>query len=121
MNHRLKGLPLSLLMLFCLSCGADETEKTTETTKQDPRVAEILAMDSDTAYGEYLGSECSTCHNETSSDKGIPTIHGREASHLINALLEYRDKQRSNETMQSIAGALSDEEIAALAAYFSSE
>jgi len=104
------------MILCCVACACAADQ-----SKTDPQVATILAIEADVAYGEYLSSECSTCHNESSSEKGIPTIHGKESSVFVQALLEYRDKKRSNETMRSIAGALGDEEIAALALYFSSE
>jgi cytochrome c len=87
----------------------------------DSRVATILKLNSDEAYGEYLASECSTCHNTSSADNGIPMIHGQDQQALIEALLAYQDKKRDNETMQSVAGALGNDEIGALALYFSSQ
>ena len=87
----------------------------------DKRVNDILNLDNDVAYGEYLASECSTCHNTTSGDSGIPKIHGKEQAQLIQALLDYQDGTRSNETMRSVVGVLSDEEIGALALYFSGQ
>lgn len=87
----------------------------------DPRVGQILKLENDPAYGEYLASECSTCHSTDSEDVAIPAIHNRAPKEIIVALLAYRDKVRSNLTMQSIAGALSDDEIGALASYFSNQ
>lgn len=87
----------------------------------DSRVATILKLESDAAYGEYLASECSTCHNTSSADNGIPIIHGQDQQALIEALLAYQDKKRDNETMQSVAGALGNDEIGALALYFSGQ
>jgi len=102
---------LSTLLVFG-ACIAGEDEP-------DIRVEEILALDSDVDYGEYLASECSTCHNDSSGDNGIPIIRGKEEAYLILALLEYQDDKRINETMRSVAGALQNEEIGALALYFS--
>lgn len=90
-------------------------------TSIEERIDTILALENDVDYGAYLASECGTCHNENSADKGIPVIHGKEAMFLVKALLEYKEKIRSNETMISIAGALGDEEIGALAVYFNSK
>ena len=87
----------------------------------DPRVSQILGLDSDLAFGEYLASECSTCHSEDGGNAGIPVIHNKAPEDIVLALLDYRDAVRSNVTMQSIAGALSDEEIGALASYFSGQ
>lgn len=72
------------------------------------------------AYGEYLSSECVTCHQLTGNSPGIPVIAGLPEASLIQSLQEYRDKKRSNEVMQNVATRLGEKEIAALAAYFSS-
>ncbi len=82
-------------------------------------VREVLAISADSDYGEYLAGECKTCHTAKKTDTGIPDIHSKPASYLIDALIQYRNKTRENETMRSVAGVLNNEEIAALAAYFS--
>ena len=70
------------------------------------------------AYGEYLGSECTTCHRASGEHDGIPGIVGWNISEFVTAMHAYREKHREHPAMQMIAGRLSDEEIAALAAYF---
>ncbi|MFZ5964940.1 c-type cytochrome [Thalassococcus sp. BH17M4-6] len=77
----------------------------------------LLTMEGDPEYGEYLGGECTTCHQLEAYD-GIPPLAGLDKEHFILAMLEYRQKLRENAAMQLVAGRLSDEEIAALAAYF---
>jgi len=77
----------------------------------------IMDLDGDPAYGAYLGGECAGCHQLDAYD-GIPPLHGLDREHFILAMLEYRQKLRANPAMQQVAGRLSDEEIAALAAYF---
>jgi cytochrome c553 len=74
----------------------------------------------DPAFGQYLSSECVTCHQITGQHQGIPPIVGWPAAVFIDIMNEYRTKKRSNPIMQTIAGRLSAEEIAALAAYFGS-
>ena len=74
----------------------------------------------DRALGEYLSSECVTCHQLTGRYEGIPPIIGWPESSFIEIMNEYRTKHRSNSVMQTIAGRLSNEEVAALAAYFGS-
>jgi cytochrome c2 len=78
----------------------------------------ILAIDGDVEYGEYLGSECTTCHQASGRNDGIPNIVGLEIEPFVTALHAYREKHRDNPVMQMISGRLADEEIAALAAYF---
>lgn len=80
--------------------------------------AEVLAIVGDPAYGEYLSSECSTCHQRNGSDEGIPSITGWPTEDFVVAMHAYKKKIRPHPVMQMMAGRLSDEEIAALAAYF---
>lgn len=80
--------------------------------------AEILAIEGDVEYGEYLGSECKTCHQASGGDDGIPNIVGLPTDDFATAMHAYREKHRENPVMQLVAGRLDDEEIAALAAYF---
>ena len=72
----------------------------------------------DKALGEYLSSECVTCHQITGRYEGIPPIVGWPNTMFIEIMGEYRAKKRANPIMQTIAVRLSEEEIAALAAYF---
>lgn len=80
-------------------------------------VAEILAREGDTAYGEYLSSECTACHRGEGGE-GIPSIAGLSRQDFIAAIVAYRSGDRQHEVMQTITRRLGDEEIAALAAYF---
>lgn len=79
-----------------------------------------VTVAADRALGEYLSSECVTCHQITGRFEGIPPIIGWPESSFIEIMNEYRTKHRSNSVMQTIAGRLSNEEVAALAAYFGS-
>ncbi|TCM79290.1 c-type cytochrome [Rhodovulum steppense] len=81
---------------------------------------ETLAIVGDTAYGEYLSSECTTCHQRDGSDQGIPSIVLWPQRDFVLAMHAYKQKLRPHPVMQMMAGRLSDEEIAALAAYFGS-
>ena len=74
----------------------------------------------DRALGEYLSSECVTCHQLTGKYEGIPPIIGWPETSFIEIMNEYRTKRRDNPVMQTIAGRFNNEEIAALAAYFGS-
>ena len=80
---------------------------------------EILAIVGDRDYGEYLASECLTCHKRDGGDDGIPSIIRWHPEDFVIAMHAYKRKLRPHPVMQMMAGRLSDEEIAALAAYFS--
>lgn len=69
-------------------------------------------------YGEYLASECTTCHQLSGKSDGIPSITGWPVDHFVSVLKSYRDGAGENKAMRSVAGRLSDEEITALAVYF---
>src|SRR5262245_39745178 len=75
----------------------------------------------DRALGEYLSTECVTCHRASGPPvAGIPTIRGWPADHVGAVMSTYNNKQRENIVMQSIAGRLSQDDLEALAAYFGS-
>lgn len=80
--------------------------------------ASLAGVAGDPAYGEYLASECLTCHQADGADAGIPSIVGWPEDDFKAAMHGYRAKLRANQAMQLIAGTLGDEEIASLAAYF---
>nr|WP_246035894.1 c-type cytochrome [Aliishimia ponticola] len=79
---------------------------------------EILAIVGDPEYGEYLSSECTTCHQTDGGDDGIPSIVFWPEEDFVVAMHAYKNKQRAHPVMQMMAGRLSNDEIAALAAYF---
>jgi cytochrome c len=79
---------------------------------------EILAIEGDLAYGEYLSAECTTCHQVNGTDDGIPSITGWPDEDFVVAMHAYKEKIRPHPVMQMMASRLSNEEIAALAAYF---
>ena len=81
---------------------------------------ELLALEGDLEYGEYLSSECVTCHQKNGKDTAIPSIINKPSYELVTALYAYREGYRENQAMQLIAKRLTDEEIVALAHYFES-
>ena len=74
----------------------------------------------DREFGRYLSSACVTCHQLSGRYDGIPPIVGWPDESFVAIMNEYRTRARPNPVMQTIAGKLSDEEVAALAAYFGS-
>ena len=79
---------------------------------------DILALQGDPEYGEYLATECLTCHRADGSAEGIPSITRWPEEDFVVAMHAYKEKLRPHPVMQMMAGRLSNEEIAALAAYF---
>ncbi|WP_424987442.1 c-type cytochrome [Microbulbifer sp. S227A] len=82
----------------------------------DPGQAEMIRGDPE--FGAYLSGECTTCHQIGGTDDGIPSITHWPVADFVVTMRAYKNKDRPHPVMQMIAGRLSDEEIAALAAYF---
>lgn len=79
---------------------------------------EHLTLKGDPEYGEYLSGECTTCHQASGENDGIPSIVHWPESDFVNAMHAYKSKKRAHPVMQMMAERLNAEEIAALAAYF---
>ena len=92
-----------------------EPTATPEEYGLDPQ---LLTIPGDPEYGAYLAGECTTCHRSDGSDRGIPSITGWPPEDFVIALQAYKRAKRVHPVMQLVAGRLSDEEIAALAAHF---
>jgi cytochrome c553 len=75
----------------------------------------------DKELGKHLSSECTACHQLSGRVVGgVPAIIGIDQASFTAMMESYRKKERENEVMRSIAAKFSDEEIAALAAFFES-
>ena len=97
-----------LLTSFCKLAFSDENSDEQQ----------IILM-GDIEYGQYLGAECASCHQQTGASEGIPAINGMDAEVFVALMLAYRSKEMENPVMQMIAGRLDDEQIGSLALYFS--
>ena len=70
-------------------------------------------------------SMCTGCHAIGGYKASFPTVYhvpliaGQKEQYLINALTAYRKGDRDHPTMRGIAGALTDQDIADLAAFYS--
>ncbi|MEP1931149.1 MAG: c-type cytochrome [Roseibium sp.] len=95
----------------------------TDTSAPDdaPEMGSVaMQLEGDPGYGEYLSSECVTCHQVSGRADGIPSIIGWPKTSFIRALFDYKTNIRSHQVMQNMTVNLGNEEIAALAAYFGS-
>jgi len=87
--------------------------------KYAAEVRDILQIDADAEYGEYLAGNCLTCHSSPGATGSVPPIIGLPADYFIDALLAYQQGERTNSIMQSMSETLGVEELAALARFFS--
>lgn len=84
-----------------------------------------LAIDGDAERGRVKSNSCQGCHAIPSYSNAYPNYHvpkvgGQNEAYIISALLSYRNGTRAHGTMHINALALSDQDIADIAAYFSS-
>ncbi len=121
-NRHPLTMPLVIVVLAVLASVTPAFSSDTSSTADiEQTVQSILAIDADPDFGEFLAGECLTCHTPGKTSDSIPMIHGAEPAHLIQSLLEYQRGLRDNDTMRSVASALSQEDIAALVRYLAGE
>lgn len=105
-------------MIAYLHRFSDETPDAAAPTAGFTVSADVLAIVGDPAYGEYLSGDCTSCHQLDGADAGIPAIVHWPTDVFVTAMHAYKSGVRTHPVMQMMAGRLSDDEIAALAAYF---
>jgi cytochrome c553 len=77
----------------------------------------------DAAVGKTLANNCTACHGETgfASNPAWPHIAGQRAGYLVNVLKAFRAGLRKDPMMAGVVRALSDADIANLAAYYAGQ
>lgn len=75
----------------------------------------------DPARGKEKSAVCAACHGEdgNSPAPAFPRIAGQERDYLMQALLDYKAGKRTDPIMAAQVGALSKQDMADLAAWFS--
>ena len=80
----------------------------------------------DIEAGANKVSMCVGCHGipnyKTAFPKTyrVPRIAGQKVEYLVSALKAYRGGQRNHPSMKAVAGSMTDQDIADIAAYYSS-
>ena len=76
----------------------------------------------DAAAGKKVAVKCQACHGKDGIAKlpEAPNIAGQKESYLVRALNSFKAGERKNEQMTVVVKALSDEDIANVAAYYAS-
>lgn len=78
----------------------------------------------DAEMGKKLAYTCTGCHGipfyqNVNPQYHVPRLGGQNEAYIALALKAYRSGERSHPTMQAQAGNLTDQDIADIAAYFS--
>ena len=81
------------------------------------------AMAADAAAGKAKSAICAACHgaNGISPSPLYPNLKGQKEQYLAKQIKAFRDGTRQDPMMAPMVAALSDDDIANLAAYFSSQ
>lgn len=76
----------------------------------------------DAAAGKSKSATCAACHgpNGISPNDMWPNLAGQKAGYLAAQMKAFRDGKRTDPMMAPMAAPLSDDDIANLAAYYSS-
>jgi len=86
--------------------------------------AQAQEVKGDAKAGEKKNAMCIGCHGIVGYQASfpqvyhVPMISGQNAKYIASALDSYRKGDRKHPTMRAIAGSLSDQDIADLAAYY---
>jgi cytochrome c553 len=73
--------------------------------------------------GKGKSAGCAGCHGEDGNANApiFPKLASQHANYLVKQLHDFKAQRRINPTMNAMAAALSDEDIADLSAYYSSQ
>jgi cytochrome c553 len=78
----------------------------------------------DAVAGEKKAAMCIGCHNIPGYQGSFPEVYkvpkiaGQNGKYIVSALAAYRKGERKHPTMRAIAGSLSDQDMADLAAFY---
>jgi cytochrome c553 len=76
----------------------------------------------DLQLGRNLAAACANCHGTNgASVQGMPSLAGQSKAYLIERMQEFKAGKRPATIMHQLAKGYSDEQIEALAAYFSEQ
>jgi cytochrome c553 len=85
-------------------------------------ISSASALDKDLfASGKNLSKICATCHGEEgiSSNGRVPHLAGQHEMYLLKQLKDFRERRRFNAAMRQVTISLNDQEMKALAHYYS--
>ncbi len=88
-------------------------------------VCQFPVMAADAEAGKQISQSkgCVGCHGAngiSAEGTSYPNLAGQKEAYIVKALNAYKDKSRTAQLMNGMAAGLSDEDIANLAAYYSS-
>ena len=82
-----------------------------------------VALAGDAAAGKAKAAMCASCHGTDGNSPAptFPKLAGQHKAYLVDALKQYRSGARNNAMMKPMVAALTDADIANLAAFYASQ
>ncbi len=82
-----------------------------------------VALAGDAAKGKAKTATCAACHGATgiSALPANPNLAGQQEGYLVKSMNDYKSGKRDDATMKAMVGALSDEDIKDIAAFYASQ
>ena len=109
----LRSLSFSVVVMGLTACGKPAPGQEV-TARFTPEQQQLLQQ------GSLRARSCAACHGARGISRQAlyPSLAGRPAEQLAQALREYRDGSRKHALMSPQARGLSDDDVELLAAYF---
>ena len=85
--------------------------------------AEAIAVKADPAKGQALAATCMACHTADGSrgSPANPILQGQHPEYIVKQLQEFKSGKRKNAVMMGMVGALSDDDMKHIAAFYGSK
>lgn len=83
-----------------------------------------LPQEGDIQAGKAKAAACAGCHGEDGNSvvgSGFPRLAGQYQSYLTRTLLDYKSGKRKNAIMNGVSGALTEQDIHNLSAFYASQ
>ena len=82
----------------------------------------VSAQGADPNLGRNLAAACANCHGTNGvSQQGMPHLAGQQSTYLVQQMKDFKAGVRPATIMHQLAKGYTDEQIEALAAYFSAQ
>jgi cytochrome c553 len=123
--------PVGILQLICGGLGFVNTQVYSEQPEPQPVISSDLAWteaiwekirQGDSNRGAAISSSCISCHGQQGLGTAdyIPSLAGLPPEVIYKELVDYQTGKRNYVIMNAVAAGLSDQDIADVAAYYSS-
>ena len=81
-----------------------------------------LAQGTDPYPGRELAAACAGCHGTNGASlQGMPNLAGQQRAYLVQQMQDFKSGKRPATVMHQLAKGYTEEQIEALAAYFSAQ